>query len=386
MEGSVDRSENRIRIGAQLRRVSDGALLWSSTYDRQAADLWKLQTEIASALARSLHVAGPPAAAHTPKPEAEDAVWKGEFDLMQISPESLAGAEAEFRKAMAIDPDFGAAYAFLAVVKYDRALVTDSQNVSVADRGEIESLLRNALRLDPRLAPARALLATLALQFDWDWKGAERDYREALAAGSNANAATQYAMLLCFQGRFTEADRQLRDAQQEDPIGEPMMYQRALIRLLEGRFAESREVARRLELLAPASLVPASLIASSYLNEHRPDLAAPFVKKLVDRRPVSTLQAALEVQYGHREEALRLIRPFEEQYPNTKVPRTAVAAIYAALKDAPNTVKWLNRAADEHEITVLNAGVLPVYAPVRNSGAFQALLARIGLAARAGAQ
>jgi TolB-like protein/Tfp pilus assembly protein PilF len=379
VEGTIERSGDRIKIVAHLQQVSDGALIWSNAYDRQASDLLNVQGEIASGIAHSLNAAGLPVAARVPDQKAQDAVWRGEFDLVQANPEALNHAEADFRKAVDIDPEYGAPYALLAIVKYNRALFSDSHNIPAANREEIESLARTALRLDPRLAAARGLLASLALQFDWDWKGAEQEYRQALAAAPDPNVANQYSMLLCFENRFAEADQQLHHAQEQDPIGEPTLYQMALVRLLEGRFSESREISQRLAEIAPQSTVPISMMANCYLNEHKPDLAAPLVKKLSERQPVSTIQAALEVQYGQRAEALRLIQPYEDQYPNTKVQRTAVAVIYAALKDEPNTVKWLNRAADDHEMSVLNAGVLPVYAPIRKSNGFQALLKRIGL-------
>lgn len=375
VEGSVERIGENIKIVAHVQRVSDGALIWSNTFDPQAADPFKVQTEIASGIARSLNMASLPAPAHAPNREAQEAEWKGEFELTQMSMESLSKAESEARKAIAIDPGFGAPYALLAVIKYNRAIF----NMPAADRGEIETLARKALSLDPQLFIARGMLASLALQFDWDWKGAEQQYQQALAAGPDATVSYQYAMLLCFQGRFAETDEQLRRAQERDPIGEATLHSVALIRLLEGRFAESREISQRLLLLAPESVVPAGLIASSYLDEHKPDQAAPFVKKVVAKQSASTMQAALEVQYGQRDEALRLIQPYETQYPDTKVPRTAVAGIYAALRDEPNTLKWLNRAADDHEFAVLNVGVLPVYAPLRKSDRFQVLLKRLGL-------
>jgi Tfp pilus assembly protein PilF len=267
----------------------------------------------------------------------------------------------------------------LGIVQYNRAVFADSRKLPSESRKEIESLSRTALRLDPHLVGARALLASLALQFDWDWKGAEQEYREALAGGPNATVSVQYAMLLCFEGRFAEADQQLRNAQSQDPVGYSTLYQTALIRLLQGRFAESREVSQRLAVLAPASLVPAGMIANAYLDEHKPDLAAPYVQKVIGNQAISTMKAELEVRYGHPEEALRIIRSYEDQYPNPKVRRSGVAIVYAALNDEPNTIKWLNRAADDHEMSALNAGILPVYQPMRRSDGFRAFLRRIHL-------
>ena len=382
VEGSIQRSGDRVIIVAHVERVSDGALVWSNRFDRQTSDLLKVQTEIASGIANSLNAARLPAPTHMGNQKAQEAVWKGEFELaVGADLDSLNRAEAEFRRAIEIDPGYGAAYGMLGIVKYNRAMFTDSHNIPSESRSEIESLSRTALRLDPHLVAARAMLASLALQFDWDWKGAEQEYREALAAGPNPTVSVQYAMLLCFEGRFAEADQQLRNAQDQDPVGNSTLYQTALVRLLEGRFAESREVSQRLAVIAPASLVPASMIASAYLDEHKPDLAAPYAQKAIGSQAISTMKAELEVRYGHRDEALRIVRSYEDQYPNAKVHRSGVAIVYAALNDEPNTIKWLNRAADDHEMSALNAGVLPVYKPMRKSDGFQAFLRRIRLEA-----
>ena len=82
---------------------------------------------------------------------------------------------------------------------------------------------------------------------------------------------------------------------------------------------------------------------------------------------------------GRRDEALRLLRPFEEKYPNTGAALQWFALTYAFLGDEPNTVKWLERSANRHEWQALNLAVHLAYAPMRNSPAFRALEKRMGL-------
>jgi hypothetical protein len=82
---------------------------------------------------------------------------------------------------------------------------------------------------------------------------------------------------------------------------------------------------------------------------------------------------------GQREEAMRLIRPFEAKYPNPGVAIQWFALVYGAMGDEPNTVKWLERSADRHEWQALNLAVNPVFAPMRNSPGFRALEKRMGL-------
>src|ERR1035438_2736346 len=106
LEGSVDRSGDRIRIIAHLERVSDGSHLWSNTYERQTADLFAVQSELAQAIAGNLKAAeGLPAAPkHVPSAEAHDFYLKGRYELQQLTPASLNLAEADFQHAIDLDP------------------------------------------------------------------------------------------------------------------------------------------------------------------------------------------------------------------------------------------------------------------------------------------
>ncbi len=82
---------------------------------------------------------------------------------------------------------------------------------------------------------------------------------------------------------------------------------------------------------------------------------------------------------GQREAALRLIRPYEEKYPNTGVALQWIAKVYAMVGDEPNTIKWMERSADRREWQALNVAVNPVFAPMEKSPGFLALKKRMGL-------
>jgi len=93
----------------------------------------------------------------------------------------------------------------------------------------------------------------------------------------------------------------------------------------------------------------------------------------------ATTEAFAFAKQGRREDALNLIRPFEEKYPNSGVALQWIALVYAFLGDEANTVKWLERSADRHEFQSLNIAVHPAYAFMRNSPEFVALKKRMGL-------
>jgi tetratricopeptide (TPR) repeat protein len=154
----------------------------------------------------------------------------------------------------------------------------------------------------------------------------------------------------------------------------------ALDRNLEGRFAASREIYRQVAAEYPKMIAPQYMIGLTDIEEGHPELVLPILQQLEPRFPqAQVVEAMAYARAGRREQALRLIRPFEEKYPEPGVAMQWIALVYAFMGDEPNTVKWLERSADRHEFQALNLAVHPVYAPMRNSAGFRALKRRMGL-------
>jgi len=187
-------------------------------------------------------------------------------------------------------------------------------------------------------------------------------------------------MLLVFQGRFAEADEQLRLAQEENPYSAGQIRVAIQARLMEARYTQAIDLARQLLTRDPTNLFAKNSIDLAHALEGRPDLALADFQKLEGQVPqAKAYEAQALACEGRREEALRLMRPFEEHYRTSGVPLVGLAALYAFLGDEDNTVKWQHRSANDHEWIVLTIGVAPIYSRVRNGPKFQALLKRIGL-------
>jgi len=381
LEGSVERSEDKVKVVAHLVRASDGSILWSNTYVRPASDLFAVQTELATGVSASLSVAaGLPDAAstHVPNPQAHDLVMSAVFDMNQNTPAALKLAEAKLRNAIAIDPAYAAAFYDLALVTFNRGNAGGS--TQMVERSSIEPLLRKALELDPGQRGAHAMLGRLAMEFEWDWAGAEREMQLATAGVPDANAEAQYALLLTFRGRFAEADRHAVRAMDLSPLGTATRINVGQVRHLEGRFAQARTVFQQMGEQFPAMVAPQQMLAQIAIEDGHPELALPIVQRLKTQFPrVDSIEASALAKEGRRQEALQLLRPLEEKYPATGIPMQWVALVYASMDDEPNTVKWLERSADRHEPQALNLAVHPAYAALRNSPAFLSLKKRMGL-------
>jgi adenylate cyclase len=381
LEGSVERSGDRIKIIAHLERVSDRALVWSNTYERKASDLFAVQSELAAGIASGLKLAGSvPAPKHVPSAEAHDWFLRGRYDQQQVTPESMTQAELDFQQAIDKDPEYAAAYLGLATAKYDQSVARGGAYQTENELKGVEKLLLKALELDPELSAAHGLDGLLAMQYNRDWGRAEREFQLAMAGPPSTTSETNYAFSLLFHGRFAEADRHFSRMQDLDPFATSTQSNLVLARNLEGRFVDVLDLSHKAAAEHPKMLWPQEIIGLTFVEEGRPELALPIFQKMEPRFPAAKVCEAMALaKAGKRDEALRLIRPFEDKYPHPGIAMEWLAMVYSFMGDAPNTVKWLQRSADLHETQALFLAVDPAFAPVRNSPGFRALEKRLGL-------
>jgi serine/threonine protein kinase/tetratricopeptide (TPR) repeat protein len=382
LEGTVAQAGGHIRIAAKLERVADGAVLWSETYNTTEEDLSAVQSELTRAVARKLNLAPVPAAAHVPPPEAHDYVMKGIYEAQKLTPEALAEAEADFQRAIDLDPQYARAYLQLGIQKYNESVAKGSAFTSrtEAERRSMEQLIHKSLALDPNLPTAHATLAMIAMQYDWDWDRAEAELRLGSAGPPSTMVEQAYAMLLLYRGHTAEADDHIRRAQDLDPFQISTIYNIAVMRFLEGRFDECRAMAEKLAANSPRMFAARTLISGCDIAAGRTGLALQEIREWKqDFAGGQMFEAMAQAKAGRKEEALRLIRPFEEKYPNPGVGLQWFALVYALMGDEQNTMKWLERSADRHEWQALNIAVNPVFAPMRRSTRFHALEKRMGL-------
>ncbi len=382
LEGSVERSGDRVRIVARLERVSDGSRVWSNTYVRQTSDLFAVQTELAEAIAGSLKAAAglPSGGGHIPSAEAHESYLKGRYELQQMTHDSLERAKADFQHAIDIDPAYAAAWYALGSVEYDRSGAAVSTRTA-PERKAAEQAYRKAAELGPDLPGPHASLASLAMQYDWDWPAAQRELQLALSGPPNASADTFYAYYLTFHGRFAEANTYLQRAQDLDPFGSTTLNNVAGIWFMQGRYAEASDLSKKMLVQAPSMLPPQVLIGIAYIGQGHPEEAVPFFQQMKARfLPAELCEAMACARAGQREQGMRLARPFEEKFQSQGVPAQWFALFYACMGDRANTLKWLERSADRREWQALNLAINPFFRFLHHNPGFEALKKKMGLA------
>ena len=183
LEGSVRKAGDRIRVAAQLITAADGSHLWSERYDRQLADVFAVQDEIAGAITKALSarlsIGEPAGRQHTPTLVAYEAYLKGRHRLWVITPESLQESRDFFQQAIAADPRFAQAYSGLS--HYYPTLSMFSLMSAHQAMRQMRANAQRALELDPSLPDAHALLGIVSALYDYDWKESAREFGIAMA-------------------------------------------------------------------------------------------------------------------------------------------------------------------------------------------------------------
>ncbi len=218
VEGTVLREGQRVRITAQLIHGPTDRQMWAQSYDRDLGDTLALQEEVAQAIAHEVGVKIAPSRAGESRhvaPAVYEAYLRGLFFL----DEGKTGeAVTEFRRATDLDPGYAPAYTKIASAWFDRAFF------GAMRPGEAFPTMREAalkaLAIDDRDAEAHAWLATEKLHYEWDWAGAEREFRRSLALNpSDSEVRHMYAHYLLTMRRAPESMKEMDRAFENDPVG-----------------------------------------------------------------------------------------------------------------------------------------------------------------------
>jgi TolB-like protein/tetratricopeptide (TPR) repeat protein len=256
IEGSVLREGDRVGITAQLIEASTDHNLWAERYERDLTSILALQSEIAQAIAREIQVTLTPqeqtllTATREVDPKAYEAYLKGMLHLRRLTPQDIERAMKYFQTALEIDPQYAPAHLGVGrVFNYGTVLgISQPREVSAL---AVEAVTR-AIELDDSLAEAHLSLANLKHTWEWDWPGAEREFKRALELNPNyAEAHVFYSHFLANQRRPKESTYHVERGLELDPLEAFFQALYAVQLELTGRTEESIEQFRTLLEEAP---------------------------------------------------------------------------------------------------------------------------------------
>jgi TolB-like protein/tRNA A-37 threonylcarbamoyl transferase component Bud32 len=358
LEGSVRRAGTRIRVMAQLINAADGYHLWSQRYDREMADIFELQDEIAQAIASALHLklSGTPAAREQYKPSlpAYEALLKARYYIGRMNPDVLPRIKESFEQAIALDPKFALAHCEYGIYFLMMAVLGSLPANQVLPL--VRAHAQKALELDASIPEGHAMLGLASAFLEYDWKEAERHFHTAVAHQPVPPLVRILYAASCLTpaGRETEAVQQVELALQEDPLNPLMQIQRAITLAAAGR---DEDAARR--LLEILEMDPTVGPANGYLAVHHlvrgdMDQALAFQTKAFALTPQVPYaiggMAGLLARTGNTAGAEALIQKLQ---PDAFGASRALAIYHWMLGDLNAMADWIEKAIDQHDPAIL---------------------------------
>jgi len=388
IEGSVARSGGRVRITAQLIQAATDTNLWAESYERDMQDVFRLQGEVAQAIARQIQIAVTPeeqtrlAGRRAVNPEAYDAHLKGLVYSYKWTPEDLDTAMKYFQLALEKDPRYAWAYAGISwgwILRAQLGVVRAREGWPKAKAAALK-----ALELDQTLAQAHSNLAGVHFVYYWDWSAADAEYRRAIELNPNdAQIRVGYADLLAILGRGDESERQSQRSLELDPNN--LMFQAlyGFELFLRSRIDDGIAQMQKVLRMDPNnSMVHNNLFPYLARKQMYPQAFAE--ERVLFGRDKEILDA-LERGYaqgGYREANRLAAQQAEMQSKQAYVPPGEIAPFYLEAGQKDRALDWLERCFDEHESVSVYAAVDPGWDSVRTEPRFQALVRRLNLPQR----
>jgi serine/threonine-protein kinase len=394
VEGSILRAGTKVRIAVRLvQAVPEERQLWSQTYEGTLRNVIALQRSVAQAIATELGVTvlaarqARGASPHPVNPDAHILYLKGNFELELGTASGFGQALEHYQQAITVDSSYAPAYAGLATAYIELGSWMGSLAPGVV-RAQARAAAMKAIALDSTLAEAHIALARIMHLFEWDWAGAEAEFRRGIALNpSETYARVIYANYLISMGRSEEALATAREAAARDPLSPQAAIHVAFALHYLGRYGEADLEDRRSVELAPHQADPELGFAENDLKTGRLDDAyrhAARADSLLGTSGSTTWMCRLGYIYGRlgrRADALRVLRAVRARDGKEYIPPFALAAIYVGLGQRTKALDLLDRAYLERDVRLVWLKAHEYFEPLRDEPRFQDLVRRMGFPA-----
>jgi TolB-like protein/DNA-binding winged helix-turn-helix (wHTH) protein/Tfp pilus assembly protein PilF len=395
LEGSVRRSEQRVRVTAQLIQASDQTHLWAADFDRIQSDVLKLQSDLALAISNKIELAlSPPerarlAEAPPVNTAAHEAYLLGPHDWELRTKPGVERSITEFQHAIELDPNYAPAHAALARA-YRLASVVGAMT-TMESMPKAREAARRAISLDPSLASGHSTLGFVMAHYDFDWPGAEREYLRALDLNPNdAYAHLFYSnSYLSPLGRHTEAIEEMQKAIAIDPFSAPVQSFLGRTYIWARQYDKALAQFRKCAEMFPGFAIDHERLARLYAFQGKFEEAIAEdtrARLLSGENQTSVLQkeAALRRAWttgGSRGYWKKLLefRQMPESPPEMYDSPFGTAILYVEFGQKAKALDSLEKAYEQRSLFMSELAIEPAFDPLRPEDRFQNLLRRVGL-------
>jgi TolB-like protein/Tfp pilus assembly protein PilF len=387
LEGSVRRVGERVRITAQLIRVSDESHLWAQSYERGLHDVLEVQAEVARAVAREIQIQLTPLElrrlerdkTRSINSQAHELYLRGRHFWSRRTEEGIRKSIECFEEALRYDPGFAAAYD--GISDAHTMLACRGMTPAVESFHKAKAAARQAVRLQPELGEGYASLAHVRLH-DWDWVGLETDFRQAVELDPGyAIAHYWYAEYLMAMGRTREAIGRVGHAWELDPLNSVINASVGMIRYLAHDYDGALIALRRGLEIDPGHYVSYLRMGLVCLQKNLPNDAIDAMRQAVIHSGGSTeALAGLAQAHAVTGDKLAMERIAKElaETSDRYVSPYNVARVYGAINDRQRALEWLERAYREHNPDLIELTREPSFAGLHSDAKFRELVERIG--------
>ena len=393
VDGSLQRRGDRLRVSARLLRASDGSAAWSGSFDETYTDVFDMQDQISErvmqALAARLQASTGVAATithanlgGTRNADAYQLYLAASHHAAPRRADGLRRSMALFRQALVLDPGYALAQVGLAEAYRETLLSADAYPPDVF--GPARAAVSRALSLAPNLAQAVSQQGWVRYYFDFDWPGAEREFRRAIALNSNvAMAHFGLAQLMLTQDRPQEGMSHLRVAHELDPMSAFLNTIEASYLLASGQREQARARLSRAFDIAPDFFLAHRTQAMLHFADQRPDLAIASLRRAVANADGTTRPSALLGMYlaraGQRDEARAILDQMLVRSNQSYVPSFSLAVLHAALGETGLALDGLERAVAVRDPQLVFLKDDPRWSGLRGEPRFAVLMQRLKL-------
>jgi len=385
LTGRIIRTGDSLSISTELISARDNSVIWGEQFTRKMSEIGRLQSDITRAISQRLRLRLATSARVEPPPgdpEAYRLYLLGRYHIGKLTDEDFFKGRDYFQRAIEKDANYAPAYAGLA----ESYNLLSAFNVVPPSDGHMKArpLAAKALELDDQLPETHAALGIVKHYYDWDWIGAEAEFKRAIELDpNNALARMLYGYHLASRHRLDEALVEVKIADQLDPLSIDKALAVGDILYFQHRFDEAIEQYRRIIDLDPRSGIGRWSLGNAYVQKGmyaeaiaEYQLSIPLSGNSPDETATLAYAYALS---GRRAEALRIIEDLKQRSQRMYIPPSLIAFIYGGLGENDKAFEWMEKAYVGRDFLMSVLNEEPLFDKLRDDPRFEQLTSRIGL-------